>query len=214
MNKFVTNLAFIILTIFLLVGAIKSQSSSPVGFGSFGNLKEFTSPKEKMVEPIEEEESVEVVNEFAHMKDVKEEPRTIDRDTALDYVKIRPITGTEMLALARLRKIAPHLNKGKVIVVHIDQGSARDIRAFITEFAKTREHFANDSRFVFLPLAGLWEVDESNIKNSNDRVMLNLKNDCGYFCVFDTEREKIIRMKGTNVNKKSAEIMDVILKSL
>ncbi len=213
MNKFVTNLAFIILIVFLLIGAIKSQQNSPVGFRSLGDLSNFMPAEKKEVVEVEEEH-VEVVNEFEGMQDVAPTPRVIDKSTALSYVKIRPITGTEMLALARLRKIAPHLNKGKVIVLYINQGNSRDIRAFMSEFAKTREHFSNDSRFVFLPVIGLWEVDENNIKNSNDRVMLNLKKDCGYFCVFDTEREKMIRMNGSNVNKKSAEIMDVILKSL
>ncbi len=203
-NKFATNLAFIILICFLCVSAVKNQPQEQ-GFGNFTGLF-----NNRAVETQEVEEP-EVVNEFEHMQDVKKVDKTIDISTAREYLKEIPLSGTQMLALTKVKKISPYLNTNKKIIIYVTNGQGSDVEAFLKEFANTRNHFASSSEVVFLPRESVWNIKEENIKNSHDRVVYNLQKDCGLFCVIVPNQEKIVRLKGSNVNKKTAQIMHVYL---
>jgi len=215
-NKLYTNIAFIILIVFLVVNASQSGIVNPLsslGGDNLGSISDFGgfadgsySKKKKSNKPV-------VMNEFENMKQPTVN-KTIDLSTAKTYVVDRPLSGTELLTLGKVTKIAPNLHKNKKIVIYVNKGSDRDIQAFLHEFAKTKSEFASNSSYVFLPVDTVWNIREEDIKNTNDRVIYNLKKDCGLFCVIDANRGNLIKMKGSNVNKKTAEIMHVILKSL
>lgn len=207
-NRFVTNVAFALLIIFLFISAMKGThiNLSPSEMFNFADKAQKTESVNP--EPV-------VVNEFESMPRPKKVEQHIDKATALSYAKTRALSGTEMLALTKVKKISEHLNKNKKIVIYVTKGSDRDIQAFIKEFSKTRTRLGSNSNYVFIPLETLWDLnqDDSTVKNSHDRVIYNLKRDCGLFCVLDTGAEQMLRLKGSNVNKKSAEIIDVILKN-
>lgn len=207
-NKFVTNIAFIILIVFLFISAIKGSHADLSPFGMFN----YSPDKAEKIESVTTEPAV--VNEFESMPRPKKVEQKIDKATAMSYTKTRALSGTEMLALTKINKINEHLNKNKKIVIYVNKGSDRDIQAFIKEFSKTRTRLNSNSSYVFIPLETLWDLNNEDytLRNSHDRVIYNLKKDCGLFCVLDTGAEQMLRMKGSNVNKKSAEIIDVILK--
>lgn len=205
-DKALTNIAFVILMLFLLVSALKHKT---VGFDSFGEFDEIFNLGN--LEQETEKESEAVVNEFEHMKDIKRKESLIDINTARTYLKELPISGTEMLALTKIKKISPYLNTNKKIVIYVTNQNGSDVEAFLKEFAKTRNHFAKSSEVVFLPRESVWNMTKENIKNSHDRAVYNLQKDCGLFCVIIPNQEKLIRLKGENVNKKTAQIMHVYL---
>ena len=132
----------------------------------------------------------------------------------MKYIKVRPLNGTEMLALTKVKKISEHMNKNRKVIIYVNRGAEKDVQAFIKEFSKSREKYRNNPDFVFIPLETLWDLNEDDIRNSHDRVVYNLKEDCGLFCILDLKGEKLIRLKGSAVSKKSAEIIGVILQSL
>lgn len=208
-NKFMTNLAFVILILLLLVSAVKNQ---PEGQG-FGDFSEFANILNGQTAGIENVEDPEVVNEFENMQDMSKaaKDRTIDISTAREYLKEVPLSGTQMLELAKVKKISPYLNTNKKIVIYVTNGHGEDVESFLKEFANTRNHFAGESNVVFIPRESVWTLTEENIKNSHDRVIYNLQKDCGLFCVIVPNQEKIVRLKGSNVNKKTAQIMHVYL---
>lgn len=206
-KKIVTNVSFIILILLLLiVSAVKNQPAD-VGFGNFGGLMDILNHSGQ-TEIVEE---AEVVNEFEHMQDVKKVDKTIDISTAREYLKEIPLSGTQMLALTKVKKISPYLNTNKKVIIYVTSGHGDDIESFLREFANTRNYFANSSDVVFIPRESIWTLKEENIKNSHDRVIYNLQKDCGLFCVIIPNQEKMVRLKGSNVNKKTAQIMHVYL---
>lgn len=214
-NKVATNLAFIILLVFLSISGFKSllasgvfSNNAPSSFGNLTDFKDFAPGKKK-----EAEENTIVLRDFDEIQQ-NERPtsQTIDRATASNYTKTRPLSGTEILELGKIHKIARHLNTDKKIVIYVNKGSDRDVQAFITEFAKVREEFKGNSRYVFYPLDSMWDLNDTYAKNSHDRVIINFKKDCGLVCIIDTKALNMTRMKGYNVNKKSAQIMGVMLK--
>lgn len=207
-NKAGTNIAFILLILFLFIGAIKKQPDIISSLFDFGEMSELL--KGEQTETKVEEEPV-VVNEFEHMKDVKKTDTSIDINTARSYIKEIPLSGTQMLALAKVKKISPYLNTNKKVIIYVTNEHGSDVEAFLKEFAKTRNHFANSADVVFLPRESVWNLTEENIKNSHDRAVYNIQNDCGRFCVILPNQEKMVRLKGSNVNKKTAQIMHVYL---
>lgn len=209
-NKTNTNIAFILLILFLFIGALKQQ---PDVISSFFNMGDLSGVLEReQIETKVEEEPV-VVNEFEHMKDVKRKDDSIDINTAKSYIKEIPLSGTQMLALTKVKKISPYLNTNKKIVIYVTNGQGDDVEAFLKEFSKTRNHFANSADVVFLPQESVWSLTEENIKNSHDRAIYNVQKDCGLFCVIIPQQEKMVRLKGANVNKKTAQIMHVYMTS-
>lgn len=212
-NIFATNIAFIILISLLCVASLKGQNKTfeatkTLSFGGINNFSKTETLSSKEVEPQI------VLRDFDTIQQPKKVKKTIDKATAMNYIKSRSLNGTEMLALGKIKKFSPYLNKNKKIVIYVNKGSQREIQAFIKEFSKTKEKLSNNPKFVFIPLENLWNIEEENIRNSHDRVVYNLKQDCGLFCVIDLGAGKLIRMKGSGVSKKSAEIMGVILNSL
>ncbi|MCM1010047.1 MAG: hypothetical protein NC390_04095 [Fusobacterium sp.] len=191
------------LILFLLIGAFRQQ---PDIMNSF---LRFADSDNKIEEKVQEEPVV--VNEFEHLKDVKKTETPIDINTARSYIKEVPISGTQMLALTKVKKISPYLNTNKKVIVYVTSEHGSDVEAFLKEFSKTRTHFANSPDVVFLPRESVWNLTEENIKNSHDRAVFNLQKDCGLFCVIIPNQEKLVRMKGSNVNKKTAQIMHVYL---
>ncbi len=204
-NKTGTNIAFIILILFLLIGACKQQPDVFSSFSDLGQMIKYDGEDLKV-----EEEPV-VVNEFENMKDVKKPDTSIDINTARTYIKEVPISGTQMLALNKVKKISPYLNTNKKVIIYVTSEHGDDVEAFLKEFSKTRKHFANSSDVVFIPRESVWSLKEENIKNSYDRAVFNLQKECGLFCVILPEQEKLVRLKGSNVNKKTAQIMHVYL---
>ncbi len=194
------NIGFIILIAFLAINAFKAQQG---GFSlpEFGKMDSY---KEQKAEPV-------VMNEFENLKDVKRTDNAIDINTARDYLKEIQLSGTQMLELNKVKKISPYLNTNKKVVIYVTNEQGSDVEAFLKEFANTRNHFANSSDVVFLPLENVWNISEENIKNSHDRVIYNLQKECGLFCVIMPGQEKLVRLKGANVNKKTAQIMHVYL---
>lgn len=207
-NKMATNIAFVILILFLFVGALKNQPDIIKNTFDFGDMPDLL--KHEQVETEVDEEPT-VVNEFEHMKDVKKTDKAIDIATAKSYIKEVPLTGTQMLAMTKVKKISPYLNTNKKVVIYVTNDHSSDVEAFLKEFSKTRNHFANSSDVVFLPRESVWTLNEDNIKNSHDRAVFNLQKECGLLCVIYPNQEKLVRMKGANVNKKTAQIMHVYL---
>lgn len=213
-NKKSTNIAFIILILLLLISALKTQKSSlNLAEAIKGNIPELSGIEYGSSSAKDNAPQV-VLKDFDTVPPPRKINRSIDRATAMKYIQTRSLNGTEMLALTKIPKINPHLNKNKKIVIYINKGSERDVQAFIKEFKKSREKYSSNPNFVFIPLETLWDLKEDNIKNSHDRVVYNLKQDCGRFCILDLRGEKLIRLKGSHVSKKSAEIVGVVLNSL
>lgn len=206
-NRTFTNFAFIVLLLLLLVSAVKHQPAG-IGFGDFGGLSDILGGQNGETEVVDEPE---VVNEFENMQDVKKVDRTIDISTAREYLKEIPLSGTQMLALTKVKKISPYLNTNKKLIIYVTSGHGDDVEAFLKEFSNTRNYFAGSSDVVFISRESLWTLKEENIKNSHDRAIYNLQKDCGLFCVIIPNQEKMVRLKGSNVNKKTAQIMHVYL---
>lgn len=206
-NKTTTNIAFILLICLLFLGALKSQKTPLNPFSGMPNVPSAESS-------VEEESPQVVLKDFDEVVQHKEVDKTIDRATAMNYIQTRPINGTEMLAMTKVKKINPYLNKDKKIIVYVTKGSEREVKAFMAEFSKSRSKYSSNPNYVFIPLETLWELKEIDIKNTHDRVVYNLQQDCGLFCILDLRGEKLIKLKGSQVSKKSAEIVDVILNSL
>ena len=213
-NRVATNAAFIILLVFLSISGFKSMLASGVfeqktsGAGSFKDFGDFSYGKKK-----EKEENTIVLRDFDEIQQQeKKVPQTIDRATASNYTKTRPLSGTEILELGKIYKIGKHLNTGKKIVIYVNKGSDRDVQAFITEFANVRSELKGNSKYIFYTLDSMWDLNDTYSKNSHDRVINNFKKDCGFVCIIDTKALTMTRMKGYNVNKKSAQIMGVMLK--
>ena len=116
-DKTGTNIAFILLILFLFIGAVKKQPdifNSFMNIDGLGGLTEMVGKQED--EKIEEEPVV--VNEFEHMKDVKKPDTSIDINTAKSYIKEIPLSGTQMLALTKVKKISPYLNSNKKVIIY------------------------------------------------------------------------------------------------
>ena len=214
-NRKSTNIAFIILILLLFVAALKAQKTPTalqdvVGLGQ--NMPQMPGMNYKPVEKDAEPQII--LRDFDTIQQPKRVKRTIDRATAMKYIKVRPLNGTEMLALTKVKKISEHMNKNRKVIIYVDRGSEREIQAFIKEFSKSREKYRYNPNFVFIPLETLWDLDDDTIRNTHDRVVYNLKQDCGLFCILDLKGERLIRLKGSAVSKKSAEIIGVILQSL
>lgn len=213
-NKVATNIAFIILLVFLFISGAKSMFASGVlnseqiaGIDNMADLKDFATFGEKS----KKDENTIVLRDFDEIKQT-ERSQTIDRGTASSYVKTRPLSGTEILELGKIYKIGKYLNDNKKIVIYVNKGSDRDVQAFINEFAKVRTELSGNSYYVFYPLDTMWDLNDMSAQNSHDRVINNFKKDCGLVCIIDTRARNMTRMKGYNVNKKSAQIMGVMLK--
>ena len=214
-NRTSTNIAFIILILLLFVAALKVQKTptalqNVVGLGQ--NMLQIPGMNSNQVEKDAEPQII--LRDFDTIQQPKRVKRSIDRATAMKYIKVRPLNGTEMLALTKVKKISEHMNKNRKVIIYVNRGAEKDVQAFIKEFSKSREKYRNNPDFVFIPLETLWDLNEDDIRNSHDRVVYNLKEDCGLFCILDLKGEKLIRLKGSAVSKKSAEIVGVILQSL
>ncbi len=214
-NRTSTNIAFIILILLLFVAALKVQKTptalqNVVGLGQ--NMPQIPGMNSNQVEKDAEPQII--LRDFDTIQQPKRVKRSIDRATAMKYIKVRPLNGTEMLALTKVKKISEHMNKNRKVIIYVNRGAEKDVQAFIKEFSKSREKYRNNPDFVFIPLETLWDLNEDDIRNSHDRVVYNLKEDCGLFCILDLKGEKLIRLKGSAVSKKSAEIVGVILQSL
>ena len=214
-NRKSTNIAFIILILLLFVAALKVQKTptalqNVVGLGQ--NMPQIPGMNSNQVEKDAEPQII--LRDFDTIQQPKRVKRSIDRATAMKYIKVRPLNGTEMLALTKVKKISEHMNKNRKVIIYVNRGAEKDVQAFIKEFSKSREKYRNNPDFVFIPLETLWDLNEDDIRNSHDRVVYNLKEDCGLFCILDLKGEKLIRLKGSAVSKKSAEIVGVILQSL
>ncbi len=205
-NRITTNIAFIILICLLLVGAIKAQKTPVNIFNDLTNIP-VTAGEQKEAPGV-------VLKDFDEIQEPQSINKSIDRATAMKYIQIRSLNGTEMLALTKVKKINPHLNKDKKIVIYVSRGSEKEVQAFMKEFAKSRAQYSSNPNYVFIPLETLWDLKEDNIRNTHDRVVYNLQQDCGLFCILDLRGEKLIKLKGSQVSKKSAEIVGVILNSL
>lgn len=201
-----TNIAFIILICLLLLSAVKAQKT-PLNL--FDSLSDIQASK-----AVEEETTGIILKDFDEIRQPEKVNKTIDRATAMNYVQSRPLNGTEMLALTKVKKISPYLNKNKKVVIYVNKGSDKNIQAFMDEFAKSRVKYSSNPNYVFIPLETLWDLNEEDIRNTHDRVVYNLKQDCGLFCILDLQSEKLIKLKGSQVSKKSAEIVGVILNSM
>ena len=180
------------------------------GFDDFKSLKNYGS----LSEETEESENTIVLRDFDEIQQPRKISQTIDKSTASKYVKTRPLSGTEILELGKIHKIGKYLNDNKKIVIYVNKGSDRDVQAFITEFAKVRSELNGNFNYVFYPLDTMWDLNDMTAKNSHDRVINNFKKDCGLICIIDTGSRNMTRMKGYDVNKKSAQIMGVMLKQL
>lgn len=205
-NKTTINIAFIILISLLFVSALKSQKTPVNIFNDFPSIPAATSEQN--------ETSGVVLRDFDEIQQPEKINKSIDRATAMSYTQTRPLNGTEMIALTKIKKINPYLNKDKKIVIYVSRGSEKEVQAFMQEFAKSRAQYSSNPNYVFIPLETLWDLKEDNIRNSHDRVIYNLQQDCGLFCILDLRGEKLIKLKGSQVSKKSAEIVGVILNSL
>lgn len=230
-NTTFTNIAFILLIVFLLIAALKTndkaldiesllgwkQETDSTVLNKKMDLPALSNIKSTYETPTEEESTRDpniVLKDFDSIKTAKQVKKSIDKSTAMNYTTTRSLSGTEMLALTKVKKIAEHLNQNKKVVIYVNKGSDSEIQAFIKEFSKSREKYRTNSKLVFIPLETLWDLNDDTIKNTHDRVIYNLKKDCGLFCILDIRGEKMIRLKGTTVSKKGAEIVDVILNSL
>lgn len=223
-NKNTTNAAFIILLVLLTVAAFKAQKTpfdltqmfnAPADFSELSSLESIAplqSEEKKRSKEADGEPHI-VLKDFDTVKP-KKVNKTIDRTTALSYTKTRSLSGTEMLELAKVKRISEPMGQDKKIIIYVNKGSDSEIQAFIKEFSKTREKYRSRSNFAFVPLESAWDINDETIANTHDRVIHNLQQDCGLFCIIDTHSQKLIRLKGTTVSKKGAEIVDVILNSL
>lgn len=218
-NKITINIAFIILLILLAVSSIKSIIATEVPKqNTFSGFKNFDIEKFK-VKDIEigkgksqATENTIILRDFDEIPQSRQSSQAIDKGTASLYVKTRPLSGTEILELGKIYKIGKYLNDNKKIVIYVNRGNDRDVQAFISEFAKVRSGFSGNPNYVFYPLETMWDLDDLSAQNSHDRVINNFKKDCGLVCIIDTGASNITRMKGYAVNKKSAQIMGVMLK--
>lgn len=208
-SKTGTNIAFIILIVFLTIAASKNMNGfNMAGFNfadlpsSFGN-----NTTEEVVD-----NGPKVMNEFENMRDVKTNKK-IDLQTAKKYVDYRSLNGTEILEIQKVASLNKHYNGNKKIVIYTTNSNNPDMQRFLSEFAKTRKNFGSKKEFVFVSHESAWP-GLSKVENSHDRVILNLKNDCKNFCIIDSAKNEFIKLKGSNANKKSAEIIDVILNAL
>ncbi len=212
-NKVITNIAFILLIILLLISTIKRNENMATNTDLAANKLEIYEQLFKSSAKTDENEIV--LSDFpTNDTPQKTQKTTIDYSTAMKYIKTRQLNGTEILELGKEQKLSTHLSKKKKIVIYTNNAKDSDTQAFLDEFAKTRKHFAQNSQYVFIPMGNLWNITEDEIKNSHDRVIYQLKKDCGLFCIINATNTQLLKLKGSNVNKKSAEIIDVILKGI
>lgn len=209
-----TNIAFIILIFLLIIAALKAQNTPTTlaGMFDFGGMSGISASESKSKS--DDDEPQVVLRDFSEIQQPKKVNRVIDKATAMSYMQVRSLNGTELLALSKVKKISPYLDRNKKVVIYINKGSEKHEQAFMKEFAKSRAKYSSNPNFVFIPLETLWDLNDDNIKNTHDRVVYNLKQDCGQFCILDLSGEKLITLKGSQVSKKSAEIVGVILNSL
>lgn len=212
-NKTGTNIAFIILILLLFSAALKAQKT-PSDYTGMLKLADMPGVDYNKKLSNEDDQPQIILRDFDTIRPAKPVKKSIDRSTAMQYIKVRPLSGTEMLALTKVKKISEHLNKNKKIIIYVNRGSEKEVQAFIKEFSKSRTKYSSNPNYVFIPLETLWDLNDDTIHNTHDRVVYNLKQDCGLFCILDLKGEKMIRLRGSDVSKKSAEIIGVILQSL
>ena len=213
-NKQITNIAFILLLTLLTISAIKNAATTNVlqlltpNFNQNLNADLFNHETEKPEI---------VLKDFEDIPELTPTPKVnqaIDHATAINYIKTRQLNGTEILELGKIEKIAPHLSQKKKIVIYTSKNTNKDTEAFLEEFAKTRANMAQHSSFYFIPMESILNITEDEITNSHERVIYQLKKDCGLFCIINASTAQLTKMKGSNLNKKSAQIIDVILKGM
>ena len=203
----ILNVGFLLLIMFLYIGARNERLALPKDAKAW----DFSSYS-KMFESKENYPKTKSFDEIP--KSTQPADRTISLSTAQKYVTQRPLNGTELLELDKLPTFNGTFNRGKKVIVYPKSANSEDFKGFVQVFAKTKAKYTNNAKYKFVTRESLWNIDENSIKNSHDRVIYQLKKDCGLFCIFDSNSKTLIRLNGSNVNRKGAEIMDVILNSL
>jgi len=207
-KKTSTNIAFIILILLLVYGASDAKKT-PI---QLSKLFDFPAIENKISSEDKQEERV-VLKDFEQVPQPRRNvDKSIDINTAINYIETRFLNGTEVLELSKIENLSPYLNK-KVIIIYVSKSSDQDVRAFIKDFVKMREKYKANPNLVFIPLETLWDLQDDSINNTHDRVINKLKKDCGLFCVLEVGRlNTMITLKGKSVGKKSSGIVEAVLK--
>lgn len=210
-NPFLNNIIFVILIGLLILGAYKSNPSifSPSSIKAEIKQQKTEMPKVKQKNNIPETSVFDKVQE-------ERVRQKIDYGTAMEYFNSRSLSGTEMLEFEKKSTTAAYFtrNSNKKLIFYPTTGSSEDTQNFMRDFTKFRTSMKDKPNLVFIPIETGFGISEKQIKNSSDRIIYNLRKECGKFCVIDVSAQRITTLKSPQIGAKTFEIVEALINSL
>ncbi len=142
-------------------------------------------------------------------------PQTYDKisfSTAVSFFNTRELSKTENIVLTESKNFGKYFERGSntkiVLYTNLNKQFYNGLQAKMKDYGKeTNIKFIN--KHEIFPIKS-----EAAVKTTNDRVLFHIYKECINLCIMDIPNRKLYILKGTEVNKKTATILDVVLKSL
>ena len=210
-NTFLNNIIFVVLIVFLTIGAIKNFDGE---FSRDTVMNVMLGQKQN--QPQANENVFEEENNIFNTVQEERVRHKIDYSTAQQFLNQRSLTGTEIQELENHQSISSYFvrNSSKKLIFYPTTGTDEISQQFMRDFTKLRTSLKYRNDLIFIPVETGLISNTAQMKNSSDRVLYNLRKECGKFCIINVSTNTITSLKSPAIGMKTFEVVEAVINSL